>query len=1154
MDELPNFSRISRLMLGLLVFVFLGVVLLLAVGLSDEAEASDEDINCRYVGKYESSEYAHSIAFDNDHVFLGVKDQGLLILNVSEKGKPELVGNYSGNWDYVFDVQVADGYAYLAVDGLVILDVSNLSQPRFVSNYSGDVPYPRALAVSGEHVYLTGGSDGLEILDISNKTNPKHLATFDTRNQEEDVEIRAERAFVSTSQGMHIINISQKDNPTELGWFESGNIRGIDIKGTHAYLVKDFSQQLIVVNISNETDPWEEGSRYLGSSGNARDLLVSGSLAYIVGSGEGLIVMNISDPGDPYKIDKYKTGDSLDLAFSGDYIYLAQKYARFRESHNGLEVVELAPWEWIDAISPKTTLPDQTVSFEGHYRNEEDAVRYVWKSDIDGELHNGSEPDFSKYNHSLGQHRISFRVQNSSGEWSNGISASLMVHLKPEAVIDSVFPNPTRKGEPIFFSGNGTDDGSIEDYYWQEGTGRFLNNSQSFNVSDLPVGLNTIMLRVKDNNGAWSEDVSVTVTVLGKPVATIQALGEGRLAAGKATLFRADGSSETGNITRYLWMVNGEPVYNGTEQETIIDNLTAGEQEVQLRVMDNYGLWSDPVSMNITVHLSERPVASNASENPSPVLEGESVSFEALGTDDGSVVRYVWSHEGEELYNGSQATFSSIALTSGHFTDNYLDHLLLNISLKVQDNHGYWSDELATSLRVNRIIERSLPELNISSPEEGTSINASVKVSGTAWPSELQNSLGVEINIGGDGWKKAVVGSRNTDGNDSWYYWHYSWDSTKTGNGETLIRARAKDGAGISSIVSLNVSVYNEPGPDIGGDDPENGEKEDKHWLFEKEFYITNVLPFVLLILLFFVVSGTVNLIRKANDHLSTNSELFNSEGLRTVIYILTRPRIILFILFFIYLLVEETEEVVDFFSPEQPFVCFLSLLVPVLLIIGFLYFSSGPHGKKKVEQDKQIDAMAQIMVRQAREAVQAENKEAENRKLAPQLKFYLHHAQELGFLQGWDMKKFMDSLDDGPEEFMEYPWEQLTTTIVSYSDHDGYLVDWKFSSDDVLWSTNKCLQPHGMKIEKSVLAGDDEVLDRSTGLRRTRLHHLGRDYSLEFKTPTEIMKTVNSIIASRGLVFLEADEEDDNYQFVLVKKRFVEKVLADDKLLFHRI
>jgi PKD repeat protein len=147
-------------------------------------------------------------------------------------------------------------------------------------------------------------------------------------------------------------------------------------------------------------------------------------------------------------------------------------------------------------------------------------VAYEWTSDIDGVL--SDEEDFSTTGLSVGNHTITFRVQDNDGLWSDpqencencstnaSVSGiSLWIYAAPVANAGenvSITPNVL-----VQFSGAGTDkDGNIVNYEWDfDGNGVYEWSSSENGLTTYVYnneGTFTAVLRVTDNDGFTATD------------------------------------------------------------------------------------------------------------------------------------------------------------------------------------------------------------------------------------------------------------------------------------------------------------------------------------------------------------------------------------------------------------------------------------------------------------------------------------------------------------------------------------------------------------------------------------------------------------------------------------------------------------------------
>jgi hypothetical protein len=86
---------------------------------------------------------------------------------------------------------------------------------------------------------------------------------------------------------------------------------------------------------------------------------------------------------------------------------------------------------------------------------------------------------------------------------------------QPVAYIDSISPATASTGEPVTFTGHGTDaDGNIIGYEWRSDIDGVISTIASFTTTSLSPGSHVISFRVLDNQNLWSLEKSSTVTVM----------------------------------------------------------------------------------------------------------------------------------------------------------------------------------------------------------------------------------------------------------------------------------------------------------------------------------------------------------------------------------------------------------------------------------------------------------------------------------------------------------------------------------------------------------------------------------------------------------------------------------------------------------------
>ena len=84
----------------------------------------------------------------------------------------------------------------------------------------------------------------------------------------------------------------------------------------------------------------------------------------------------------------------------------------------------------------------------------------------------------------------------------------------PTAYIDSISPASASLGQTVSLSGHGTDpDGDVVAYRWRSDLDGDLGPMASFGTWSLSVGTHSIYFKVRDSDGAWSEEARSRVTI-----------------------------------------------------------------------------------------------------------------------------------------------------------------------------------------------------------------------------------------------------------------------------------------------------------------------------------------------------------------------------------------------------------------------------------------------------------------------------------------------------------------------------------------------------------------------------------------------------------------------------------------------------------------
>jgi hypothetical protein len=284
---------------------------------------------------------AYAVFLDRPYAYIG-EGPRLTILDTTNPAMPTRVGQTAPLPDVVFDIQVVDGYAYLAsaVEGLVIVDVHDPAQPIAISHQDmrGEAI---SVQIHNNQAYVATDWGGLQAVDVSDPFNPTGVYTYyaPSASYISDIYIDGDIAYTAdgyyntdlVNTGMAVLDISGFYEPTELGHYHTGSEdQAVYAIGGMAYVAgEDFT----IIDVTDPTSPTLAG-RY---SHGRYDVYVSQGTAYLADGGDGLRMVDVRDPATPTEIGRYDSpGEVRHLALDGNTAYVADGF------YGGLRTVDVS--------------------------------------------------------------------------------------------------------------------------------------------------------------------------------------------------------------------------------------------------------------------------------------------------------------------------------------------------------------------------------------------------------------------------------------------------------------------------------------------------------------------------------------------------------------------------------------------------------------------------------------------------------------------------------------------------------------------------------------------------------------------------------------------------------------------------------------------
>ena len=235
------------------------------------------------------------------------------------------------------------GYSLQEIESWNVTAEAYPSTSQIIGTYTPSVnPYVTSVKVSGRYAYGTGyvseyGGPGLHIVDIGDPKNPVLAGSFDNTigGTNNDVFLSGDYAYIASYYGLVIANVTDPANPFLAGSYLDGNYTAhVAVSGDYAYMSVP-SQGLVILDISNPGSPTKVATYSDSLNG---DLTLSGGYAYIGAndSSSNLTILNISDPLNPSLVRTFDVGNIINgIVVSGNYAYIAEAYS-------GLVIVDVS--------------------------------------------------------------------------------------------------------------------------------------------------------------------------------------------------------------------------------------------------------------------------------------------------------------------------------------------------------------------------------------------------------------------------------------------------------------------------------------------------------------------------------------------------------------------------------------------------------------------------------------------------------------------------------------------------------------------------------------------------------------------------------------------------------------------------------------------
>jgi len=337
----------------------------------------------RAVAQHDSSQYGKQLdiagtlgigpAFDavvqGSHLYV-LAGGALHIASIADPKKPKVVGKLGG-LGHVRQIVVRDnGIAYVTAreDGFFLIDVKRPEKPELITHYD-TIELATGLALAGDVAFIACRHAGVELIDIANPRAPRHLSTLRVGEAQS---LAADSKFmyigVWATRELVIADVSNPRHPFQVSTSPlDGYGDGVAIRGDIAYVVTGHHSTgsgkvrpgpgqpgygkghgLELFDVKDRAHPRllsrVKFPTFYGLYMDTWRVRLSGDLAFVNDTYNGIFVLNVADPAKPRVLAHRQLpvvpgigdgdlpvdpqpGPAVGLALTKDYLYIAGSWS-----------------------------------------------------------------------------------------------------------------------------------------------------------------------------------------------------------------------------------------------------------------------------------------------------------------------------------------------------------------------------------------------------------------------------------------------------------------------------------------------------------------------------------------------------------------------------------------------------------------------------------------------------------------------------------------------------------------------------------------------------------------------------------------------------------------------------------------------------------
>ena len=272
------------------------------------------------------NDFAHDITVCGDFAYIAMYGQGLCIVDISVPSSPFTCGTYlMGAW--CSGVEVAGDIAYIAycINGLLMIDVSDPYNPSLLNTYISEAPIDD-VKLNGNLAYIHTFDGKLRVIDITNALQPVEIGFISTHWVAANLTYADSFIYIMEFQpaynALRIIDVSNPEIPTETSLYATGYLQAVEVVEDLAFSVM-LRAGLLIADISIPEYPVFVGTYTPTDNDEFNDLIIYQEHVFLVSYLGGLRILDVSTPEFPVLAAEYNLSTAFwDIEIESDFAYI----------------------------------------------------------------------------------------------------------------------------------------------------------------------------------------------------------------------------------------------------------------------------------------------------------------------------------------------------------------------------------------------------------------------------------------------------------------------------------------------------------------------------------------------------------------------------------------------------------------------------------------------------------------------------------------------------------------------------------------------------------------------------------------------------------------------------------------------------------------